>query len=42
VRTGGEGQHRVQEAGWPAATRARLDLAEAWLASRPGSGLPGR
>jgi aminoglycoside phosphotransferase len=36
------GPHRVQEAGWPAATRARLDLAEAWLASRPGSGLPGR
>ncbi|HWG94841.1 MAG TPA: aminoglycoside phosphotransferase family protein [Mycobacteriales bacterium] len=36
------GPHRVQEPGWPAATRARLDLAEAWLASRPGSGLPGR
>ncbi|WP_207921222.1 phosphotransferase [Micromonospora sp. KC721] len=27
------GPHRVQEPGWPAATRARLDLAAAWLAS---------
>jgi aminoglycoside phosphotransferase len=36
------GPHRVQEDGWPAATRARLDLAEAWLTSRPGDGLPGR
>ena len=25
------GPHRVQEQGWPAATRARLDLAESWL-----------
>jgi len=27
------GPHRVQEAEWPAATRARLDLAERWLDS---------
>lgn len=27
------GPHRVQEQGWPAATRARLDLAEQWLDS---------
>jgi hypothetical protein len=27
------GPHRVQEDGWPAATRARLDLAERWLDS---------
>jgi len=32
------GPHRVQERGWPDATRARLDLAEAWLhrADAPG------
>jgi aminoglycoside phosphotransferase len=36
------GPHRVQEDGWPQATRARLDLAQAWLDSRPGAGLPGR
>jgi hypothetical protein len=27
------GSHRVQERGWPATTRRRLDLAENWLAS---------
>lgn len=27
------GPHRVQEPGWPAATRARLDLAASWLTS---------
>jgi aminoglycoside phosphotransferase len=27
------GSHRVQERGWPATTRRRLDLAESWLAS---------
>ncbi|MFC0528774.1 phosphotransferase [Phytohabitans kaempferiae] len=27
------GPHRVQEPGWPAATRRRLDLAERWVAS---------
>lgn len=27
------GSHRVQEAGWPATTCRRLDLAESWLAS---------
>jgi hypothetical protein len=33
------GSHRVQEPGWPATTRRRLDLAENWLASAsPRSG----
>jgi hypothetical protein len=27
------GSHRVQEAGWPAATRRRLELADRWLAA---------
>jgi Ser/Thr protein kinase RdoA (MazF antagonist) len=29
------GPHRVQSAGWPTATRARLALAERWLDGRP-------
>lgn len=33
------GPHRVQEPGWPAATRHRLDLAERWLGSARRSGL---
>ncbi|GGX04509.1 phosphotransferase [Streptomyces lomondensis] len=38
------GPHRVQEAGWPAATRARLDLAGDWLhgARRGNRGRRGR
>lgn len=32
------GPHRVQERDWPAATRARLDLAEAWLERRDWPG----
>ena len=33
------GPHRVQSAGWEDLTRARLDLAERWLAAAP-DGLP--
>lgn len=35
------GPHRVQEQGWPDATRRRLALAEDWLASAARGGEPG-
>lgn len=36
------GPHRVQSAGWQALTRARLDLAEQWLAAAEGGAAPVR
>jgi len=35
------GPHRVQAAGWQESTRARLDLAEQWLAAAHGAAAPG-